>query len=252
MHIGIPVDEHGLVVDELRKICEQQPVRMVYVTPHHHYPTTVALRMDRRLELLRLANQYGFIIFEDDYDFDFHFKHRPLSPLASADENGMVIYCGSFSKSFSPAFRMGYLVAAENVIALLSRARILLDRQGDHILDNAMADLLNDGTIQRYLRRTLPVYEERRDHFSGLLEKELKGAVKFGVPEGGMSVWTIFDPAIDLTLLSENAFKKGLTISNGKTHVYPQFNAHALRLGFASASMEELTKSVEILKEIVF
>ncbi|WP_222597260.1 hypothetical protein [Chitinophaga pinensis] len=53
----------------------------------------------------------------------------------------MVIYCGSFSKSFSPAFRMGYLVAPENVITLLSRARILLDRQGDHILDNAMAAL---------------------------------------------------------------------------------------------------------------
>ncbi|SFN19718.1 transcriptional regulator, GntR family [Chitinophaga sp. YR627] len=251
-HIGIPVDEHGLVVDELRKICAQQPVRMVYVTPHHHYPTTVALRIDRRLELLRLANQYGFIIFEDDYDFDFHFKHRPLSPLASADENGMVIYCGSFSKSFSPAFRMGYLVAAENVIELLSRARILLDRQGDHILDNAMADLLNDGTIQRYLRRTLPVYEERRDHFCGLLAKELKGVVKFGVPEGGMSVWTVFDPAIDLTLLSDRAFNKELTISNGKVHVYPQFNSNALRLGFASASMEELTKSVEILKEIMF
>ena len=250
-HIGIPVDEHGLIVDELRKICQKHKVRMVYVTPHHNYPTTVSLRIDRRLELLRLSNEYGFIIFEDDYDFDFHFKHRPLLPLASADENGMVIYCGSFSKSFSPAFRMGYLVASENVIELLARARILLDRQGDHILDNAMADLLNDGTIQRYLRRTLPVYEERRDHFCGLLRQELKGMVNFNVPEGGMSVWTIFDTSVHLPQMAENAYKKGLTISNGKVHVYPHFNANALRLGFASASTEELTKSVGILKEII-
>ncbi|WP_212995091.1 aminotransferase class I/II-fold pyridoxal phosphate-dependent enzyme [Elizabethkingia argenteiflava] len=161
---------------------------MLYVTPHHHYPTTVSLRIDRRLELLRLYNEYGFIIFEDDYDFDFHYKLRPLLPLASADEKGMVIYSGSFSKSFSPAFRMGYLVAAENVIEHLGNVRILLDRQGNQIIEDAMAFLLNDGTIQRYLRKTLAVYKERRDFFCELLSSELNGAVNFAIPEGGMTV----------------------------------------------------------------
>lgn len=250
-HIGIPVDEHGLVVDELRKICRRQKVRMVYVTPHHHYPTTVPLRIDRRLELLRLAGEYGFIIFEDDYDFDFHYKHRPLLPLASADENGMVIYCGSFSKSFSPAFRMGYIVAAENVIEHLARVRILLDRQGDHILDNAMAELLNDGTIQRYIRKALAVYEERRNHFCDLLRRELKEALSFTLPEGGMTVWTKFQRSINLELLSKKAYQKGLSLSDGKVHQYPTFNANAVRLGFASSSKEELARSVDILKGLV-
>ncbi|UPK68155.1 PLP-dependent aminotransferase family protein [Chitinophaga filiformis] len=250
-HIGIPVDEHGLVVDELKKICRRKKVRMVYVTPHHHYPTTVSLRIDRRLELLRLAGEYGFIIFEDDYDFDFHYKHRPLLPLASADENGMVIYCGSFSKSFSPAFRIGYLAASQNVIAHLSRVRILLDRQGDHILDNAIAELLHDGTMQRYLRKTLPVYKERRDFFCDLLDRELKPAVSFNVPEGGMTVWTKFAASIDVEKLANDALKKGLYISNGKNHLYPTFNANAIRLGFASSSREELEKCVSILKQLL-
>ncbi|MEZ2445753.1 PLP-dependent aminotransferase family protein [Chitinophaga sp. RCC_12] len=250
-HITIPVDENGLVVDELKKICKKRKVRMVYVTPHHHYPTTVALRLDRRLELLRLANEYGFIIFEDDYDFDFHYKHRPLLPLASADENGMVIYCGSFSKSFSPAFRMGYLVAAENVIEHLAKVRILLDRQGDHILDNAMAGLLNDGTLQRYLRKALPVYEKRRNLFCDLLHRELGDAVSFTIPEGGMTVWTEFDPSIDLEKLAQRALGKGLFLSDGKAHQYRNYHANAVRLGFASSSNEELTKSVAILKGLI-
>jgi len=250
--VGIPVDEHGMLVDELRQICKKQKVRMVYVTPHHQYPTTVSLRIDRRLELLKLANEYGFIIFEDDYDFDFHFKHRPLLPLASADENGMVIYCGSFSKSFSPAFRMGYLVAAENVIEHLAKVRVLLDRQGDHMLDNAMADLLNDGTVQRYLRKTLSVYEERRDFFCGLLSTELKEAIKFNVPEGGMSVWTQFNPAINLEELSKGAFKKGLYLSDGKAHQYPEYHSNGIRLGFASSPVEDLRRSVEIIKRLLF
>ncbi|WP_316838678.1 PLP-dependent aminotransferase family protein [Pedobacter gandavensis] len=249
--IGIPIDEHGMIVDELRKICKQQKVRMVYVTPHHQYPTTVALRIDRRLELLRLANEYGFIIFEDDYDFDFHFKHRPLLPLASADENGMVIYCGSFSKSFSPAFRMGYLVAAENVIQHLAKVRLLLDRQGDHVLDNAMADLLNDGTIARYLRKTLSVYEERRDYFCSLLQTELKHALKFRMPEGGMSVWTEFDPSINLVVLAKKALKHGLYLPDGKGHQYPEYHTNGIRLGFASSSPADLAKSVEIIKRLI-
>lgn len=250
-HITIPVDENGLVVDELKKICRKQKVRMVYVTPHHHYPTTVSLRIDRRLELLRLANEYGFIIFEDDYDFDFHYRHRPLLPLASADENGMVIYCGSFSKSFSPAFRIGYLVASENVIAHLSQVRVLLDRQGDHILDNAMAELLNDGTVQRYLRKALAVYHDRRDFFCELLNSELKEAVTFEVPEGGMTVWTNFSPPINLEMLAEKALQKGLYLSDGKVHQYPDYKTNAVRLGFASSSKEELARSVEMLKGLI-
>lgn len=250
-HIGVPVDEHGLVIDELRKICKRKRVRMVYVTPHHHYPTTVSLRIDRRLELLSLAHEYGFIIFEDDYDFDFHYKHRPLLPLASADENGMVIYCGSFSKCFSPAFRMGYLAASENVIDHLGRVRMLLDRQGDHILDNAMGELLNEGTIQRYLRKTLNVYKERRDFFCGLLAQELGDVAMFSIPEGGMSVWTKFSRSVNLEALSAEALKRGLLISDGKAHHYPGLQLNAIRLGFASSSLQELEKSVKIIKAIV-
>jgi GntR family transcriptional regulator/MocR family aminotransferase len=248
-HIGIAVDGNGLVVDELREVCKKQKVRMVYLTPHHHYPTTVSLRIDRRLELLRLANEYGFIIFEDDYDFDFHYKHRPLLPLASADENGIVIYCGSFSKCFSPAFRMGYLVASENAIEHLAKVRIMLDRQGDHIADNAMADLLNDGTVQRYLRKTLPVYEQRRNHFCDLLQSELNNALSFTIPDGGMTVWTEFDRSVNLESLASRVYQKGLYLSDGKVHQYPGYKINAIRMGFASSSKEQLTKSVEILRK---
>ncbi|WP_435138517.1 PLP-dependent aminotransferase family protein [Formosa sp. A9] len=250
-HIGISVDEFGIVVDELRAICNKTKVRMVYVTPHHHYPTTVSLRIDRRLELLNLANEFGFIIFEDDYDFTFHYNNSPLLPLASADENGMVIYCGSFSKSFSPAFRMGYIVASENVIKHLANIRMLLDRQGDHILDNAMAELLNEGTISRYLRRTLSIYKKRRDFFCELLESELKPHIKFKIPDGGMTVWTEFDKSVNLPELSKKAYQEGLYISDGILHNSSTYNKNAIRLGFASSTESELSQSVEIMQNLI-
>ncbi|GGH70947.1 GntR family transcriptional regulator/MocR family aminotransferase [Filimonas zeae] len=250
-HIGIGVDEQGLIVEELEKICRNTRVRMVYVTSHHHYPTTVSLHINRRLALLQLAQEHGFIIFEDDYDYDFHYKHRPLQPLASADENGMVIYCGSFSKSFSPAFRMGYLTAPANVIEHLARVRAMMDRQGDHVLDNAMAELLHTGTIQRYLRKATAAYKERRDVFCKLLSQELSGAVEFAIPEGGMSVWTRFEKSIQPEQLAAKALARGLYMSDGKAHQYPGICPNAVRLGFASSTPQQLEESVLLLKKLL-
>jgi GntR family transcriptional regulator/MocR family aminotransferase len=89
---------------------------MLYLTPHHHYPTTVPLSAQRRIELLSLASQYGFAIVEDDYDFEFHYDNSAILPMASSDTDGMVIYVGSFGKSLAPGFRTGFIVAPENLM----------------------------------------------------------------------------------------------------------------------------------------
>jgi GntR family transcriptional regulator/MocR family aminotransferase len=216
--LTIPADAHGIDLDALEKLCIHKPIRLVYVTSHHHYPTTVALRADRRIRLLRLAEQYGFIVFEDDYDFDFHYLSKPLLPLAGADPAGMVLYCGSFTKAISPAFRVGYLVGAEDVITHLSQLRRIVDRQGDTILENTIAELLHTGVIQRYLRKAVREYRNRLDLFCYLLEAKLGNRVNFKVPDGGMAVWTQFDKDIDLTSLAFKALRNDLYFSDGKFH----------------------------------
>lgn len=247
----IAVDEYGIQVDELEQLCRKKKIRLVYITSHHHYPTTVALRADRRLQLLRLAEKYGFILFEDDYDYDFHYENKPLLPLASADQAGMVIYCGSFTKAISPAFRVGYLVASEDVIQHLARVRRIIDRQGDTMLENSIAELLQNGIIQRHLRKSLRLYRQRRDLFCNLLKEELGNAVEFDIPDGGMAVWTKFDPQINLSELARQAVKKDLYFSNGLVHDPPTTSLNATRLGFASSSVTELTNSVEILARLI-
>ncbi|GGM92540.1 GntR family transcriptional regulator [Dyadobacter beijingensis] len=247
----VPVDEHGMVVDALEEICEKQPIRMVYVTSHHQYPTAVALRPDRRIKLLKLAEQYGFVIFEDDYDYDFHYLSKPLLPLFGADRAGMVLYCGSFTKTISPAFRIGYLVGPEDVIAQLASLRRIIDRQGDTMLENAIAELLQTGVIQRHLRKSVRVYKQRRDLFCELLKSELQDHVRFEVPDGGMAVWTSFDPAIDIPKLAERAAQKDLYFSNGKVAGYPPPFRNYIRLGFASSDPGELEESVTILKNLL-
>jgi GntR family transcriptional regulator/MocR family aminotransferase len=249
--LQIRVDDYGINTDDLEHICKSRTVRMVYVTSHHHYPSSVSLRAERRIQLLNLSVKYGFIIFEDDYDYDFHYLNKPLSPLASADEKGMVLYGGSFTKTISPAFRVGYLVGSENVIAQLARLRRVVDRQGDTMLDNAMAELLQNGIIQRHLRKSLRLYRQRRDLFCSLLKNELSSYLNFVPPEGGMAVWTTFDQAIDLNRLTQDARKKNLSFSDGRIHTSPLYQGNSTRLGFASSDLDELEHAVTILKRLL-
>ncbi|MCE7068523.1 PLP-dependent aminotransferase family protein [Dyadobacter sp. CY326] len=254
--LRIPVDEHGIDVGALEALCQKQKIRLVYVTSHHHYPTTVALRADRRINLLKLAEKYEFILFEDDYDCDFHYLSKPYMPLAGADPAGMVMYCGSFTKTISPAFRVGYLVGPADVITYLAKLRRIIDRQGDQILENAIAELLHTGVIQRHLRKSVRIYKQRRDLFCDLLKEQLGKYIQFEIPDGGMAVWTHFDPNINLSKLAERALQKDLYMASGSIvkPVFPNEMTgldNSIRLGFASSNAQELEESVEIIKDLL-
>ena len=249
--LTVPVDEYGINVDALGMLCQQQRIRLVFVTPHHHYPTTVTLRADRRVRLLQLAEQYGFAILEDDYDYDFHYLSRPILPLASADQNGMVIYVGSLTKSVAPAFRVGYVVAPTALIDELARLRRIVDRQGDPMLEFAIGQLFKTGVMKRHFRKALRTYHARRDHFCNLLESELSSIIQFIKPDGGMAVWARFFPETNMEILAQRAAKEGLFIANGLSHNPPDKLLNGTRLGFASSTEEELERSVAVLKRVL-
>ncbi|MCI0922746.1 MocR-like pyridoxine biosynthesis transcription factor PdxR [Sphingobacterium rhinopitheci] len=249
--IPVGVDRDGLLVDQLEDICSKTSIKLIYITPHHHYPTTKSLSLDRRLKLLELANRFGFFIIEDDYDYDFQYNQSPLLPLASMDHYGSVIYCGSFSKNLSPTFRLGYIVANPKLIELFAKVRLVVDRQGDHIMDNTIAELVEDGTFNRYIRKSIVQYAKRRDICCEYLNMKLNNFVDFEVPNGGLAIWVKFLPEINLNTLSKKCLKENLFISNGQSHKYDNFNANAIRLGFASSNEIKIKRSIEILKTVI-
>lgn len=243
----ISIDEEGINVEEVREACEKQKIRMLYLTPHHHYPTTVTLSAKRRLELLNLANEYGFIILEDDYDYDFHYDKSPILPLASADTNGMVIYIGSFGKSLVPGFRTGFIVAPENLMIEMRKYLGIIDRQGDVLMEHVLGEMIAEGEINRYLKKSLKIYQERRDYFVSLLEQNLGEYIDFQKPSGGLAVWMKWKIPVNLMQLSRNCAQNNLFIP--KTLLYQNKNLTAMRLGFGNLNLYEMDKSIEILSE---
>lgn len=244
----VPVDEEGLDIDVVEQLCKQKKITLLYVIPHHHHPTTVTLTPQRRIRLLELSARYNFAVIEDDYDYDFHYAGNPVLPMASLSQQGNVIYLGTLTKTIAPAIRIGFMVAAENIIQFVSGLRRTMDFQGDNMTELAIADLYKDGTIARHIKKSVKLYRKRRDHFCKLLKNYLGNNVSFMVPEGGMSVWVRFNGK-PLKKISQTAFKKGLVISDGQEYNTFDKNYNAARLGFASLNLEEQKHAISILAE---
>lgn len=245
----IPVDENGMDIDYLENTLRKQTIKALYIIPHHHFPTTVTLSMERRLKLLNLAKEYRFAIIEDDYDFDFHYENKPYLPLASIDHNHNVIYIGSISKTFAPALRIGFMSGPPAFINAAASLRELIDKQGDTLLEDAFSVLFNNGEMERHFRKSLKIYKHRRNLFCDILESDFKNDIEFEIPEGGLAVWATFDKKTDLIKMSQNALKNGLHIDNGLFYKNESFDKNAMRIGFASIDDNEIIKAFEVLKK---
>jgi GntR family transcriptional regulator/MocR family aminotransferase len=189
--LPIAIDRDGLDVDALKRLAGRAPLRAVYVTPHHQYPTTVTLKAARRLALLSLARAERFAIIEDDYDHEFHYDGRPVLPLASADHAGTVVYVGTLSKVLAPGLRIGYVVAAPAVLRSVGAIRSLLDIQGDLATEAAIATLMDDGELQRHIARVRRVYANRREILANSLRRTFGDGVEFTLAGGGMALWVL-------------------------------------------------------------
>lgn len=242
--VGIPVDDDGMRTDALERVIAEHDVRAVYVTPHHQFPTTVTLSAGRRLKLLELARAHRFAIIEDDYDHEFHYDGRPVLPIASMDPAGVVVYIGSLSKVLAPALRIGYVVAPKPLIERVAAHRSNIDTQGDQILEYAIAELLEDGAIQRHIRRMRREYGERRDTLVAALHEYLGDRVTFDVPAGGIALWVKANKGIDVDAWSRSARNNGAVIVTAASYTLDGRPLPYLRLGFAPLNAKELREGV--------
>ncbi len=245
----VNVDAQGMDTNEVEDLCKKKKIKAVFIIPHHHYPTTVSLSASRRMELLILADKYGFAIVEDDYDYDFHYDSAPILPISSMDRNGSVAYIGSFSKTIAPSLRIGFIVAPKSLIRALAHTSKFIDSFGNTAMERAVAMLFNEGLVRRHLRKALKTYHERRDHFCDLLSSELGEYLDFKKPEGGLAIWAKLKNH-QLEKLVVLGQKNLINIPDELSFNNTPFELNALRIGFASMNVTEAEQMIIKLEKL--
>ena len=248
--IKIAVDQDGPDIDQLEEILKTIPIKLLYIVPHHHHPTTVTMSAARRRKLLQLIEQYGFYVIEDDYDYDFHYENSPILPLACGNHNGKIIYIGSFTKLLAPSIRVGYMIAAPEIIKKAIYLRRLIDLRGDTFVEYMLSQMVINGDLSRHIKKANKIYAQRCDFICDLLTRKLSHAVEFIKPLGGMAVWAKFKPEFPVKKIILDASHAGLCMIGMSFQQPGNPHDNGLRFGFASLSEEEMTKAVAILVKL--
>ena len=228
------VDESGLVLDEDKLArCD-----VLFVTPSHQSPTTATMTVERRKELLRLAEKHDFVIIEDDYEFEMNFLAPPSPALKSMDEKARVVYIGSFSKSLFPGLRLGYLAGPDALIEEARKLRHLMFRHPPGHSQRTAAYFMALGHYGSQMRKLKRKFAERRTTMANALEEHGlvdSNAAKFG----GTSFWIKGPKSLDSDRLTEVLMERGVLIDAGS----PFFGSENAPKNFFRISYSSIPKA---------
>ena len=242
----IPLDEQGLDIDALeatlrRLHADGVAPKYLYTIPTIQNPTGTILPMARRLRLLSLAHEYGFLVFEDECYAELTWEAQAPASLFALDPE-TVIHIGSLSKTLAPALRVGYLTAAP---AALNQILALKRDGGAGALNQMVAAEYLTHHHGDHLARLRGTLKAKCDHMIEAIGREFGVTADVRPPDGGMFVWVQFDPAIDVRTLAEHVRAAGVSVNVGADWSVDADRAgNLMRLCFASPSMQEIDSGI--------
>lgn len=235
--VPVPVDAHGLIVEEGRRLSPYAKFAMV--TPSHQSPLGVTLSLERRMALLDWASSAGSWIIEDDYDSEFRYQGRPLPALKSLDRNDRVIYSGTFSKVMFPGLRLAYVVAPVSVVPRFQAVSYNLNAGCPYLFQASVADFIAEGHFSRHLKKMRALYAERRLVTQQVFQQVLGERIRIDLRPGGLHMLAQLGAHENDILLAERAREAGLAmhpLSRWYVNAKPQ---QGLLLGFANVTDEK-------------
>lgn len=249
--ISVPVGDNGLDLGALEEVLSHHRAKLLYTAPTFHNPTGVTMDLAARRQLLDIAFKYRVPIVEDDIYGDLHYDGPSLPSLKALDENGVVIYLGSFSKMGFPGLRVGWIAAPSIVIDRLSVVKQSSDLHTNLLAQAALCELSKHGLLAKHLKRVRRAYAERRNRMLEALKKYFPEGASWSHPRGGMSVWVTLPSSLDATYILSLALQEGITFSPGVNFYLDSPRPNTMRLTFTMVEASKIEEGVKRLGAIL-
>ncbi|ALS97141.1 PLP-dependent aminotransferase family protein [Lacimicrobium alkaliphilum] len=242
--VEVEVDENGMQVDAI-----PADVDLVCVTPSHQFPLGVALSRARRKALLRRAEAEDMLILEDDYDCDFRLGERPIDALKTQDLSQRVFYLGTFSKNMFPDVRIGYVLCPEWARTSLVAARNASDWHSPVMVQEALADFIEQGCLFRHVTRMRKRYAERDRILRQALSHFFPARITVPETYAGLHLTVLFDQHVDVQKLKQRALARGLNFFT-LNELSPQSSGfNAIVLGYGCIEKQDIEPGIRLLAE---
>lgn len=244
----ISVDEEGIAPSPADSA---QAPRLIYVTPSHQYPTGAVMSLARRHLLLAAARKHDAWILEDDYDSEFRFSGPPLSSLEGLDQDGRVLYMGSFSKVMYPGLKLAYMVVPKALITSFKQAHYDMNRPGQMHLQAALAEFIEMGHFVSTLRRAKQSHAQRRQCLLEALTPCLGEHASITGAEQGLHLCLRLSPQVDDAALAKALGGYGLTVRPLSAYCLARRDLRGLVIGYGYTVQVDIAPSGKRIADMV-
>jgi 2-aminoadipate transaminase len=259
-YLPIDIDEQGMRTDDLDAALRGGP-KFIYTLPNFQNPTGVTLSLERRQALIRLADQHGVPILEDDPYGQLRYEgtHLPslvtldaeYRGLAGAGYSGNVLYLSTFSKTLAPGLRLGWIIGPSDVIQRLAQAKQGVDLHTSTFVQLLAYEVARSGFLDRHIQRLRRVYAARRDAMLSGMTRWFPADVSWTSPAGGLFVWATLPASMDAAAVLQTALAERVAFVPGASFFADGTGQNTMRLNFTNASVERIEEGIARLGRVL-
>ncbi len=250
--VGVPIDDDGINIEALENALKTTPnVKVIYTIPTFHNPAGITTSLEKRKAVYELALKYGVIILEDNPYGELRFSGEEIPTIKSLDTEGIVVYCGSFSKILSAGMRIGFLCAPDKIMQ-----KIVVAKQVEDVHTNLFFQMLCDGFIERYdldahIDSVRSLYGRKCALMLSEMDKNVPNYIKYTRPDGGLFMWCTLPECIKLDDFVKGAMAKKLAVVPGTAfNCDESAPSDSFRITYSTPSEEQIIRGVGIIAEV--
>lgn len=243
---GVPMDNQGI---KYWNIKDASIDSLLYTIPTHQNPSGLVMSEGRRKEVLSFCQSRSLPLIEDDAYGQLWFDEKPPRAIKTYDTSGSVLYMGTISKTMAPGLRIGWTVGPEAVVERLGDVKMQTDYGASSVSQWMMTELFSSGDYDIYLEELRKELKARRDNAISALEQNFSEMADWDKPSGGFYIWLKFKRRMPIDKIFAEALKRNVLLNPGNVYDYTENNA--IRLSYAYANPDDMTRAVGILADIV-
>ena len=238
---SVEMDEDGMKMDALEEALKANPnTKLIYTVPNFQNPTGRTMTEERRKQLAELAEKYDVYVLEDNPYGEIRFAGQHVPAVKSFDKSGHVLYMSTFSKTLAPGFRLGWLVADEDVVNKLTVLKQSADLHTDNLAQFAVAQFFADNDVDVHVKEISALYGKRKDLMLEGIKKYFPEGVKYTDPEGGMFLWVEVPGVDDTVELFKECLEHDVAFVPGDPFFAGEVQPGAFRLNYSNMKEDQI------------